>query len=32
MNKIEFFIQKSIKNGGVDNLPKEEFDALNCKK
>ncbi len=29
MNKIEFFIQKATQNGGVDNLPKEEFDALN---
>ena len=29
MNKIEFFIQKATKNGGVDTLPPEEFDALN---
>ena len=29
MNKIEFFIQKATKNGGVDTLPLEEFDALN---
>lgn len=29
MNKIEFFIQKATQNGGVGNLPKEEFDALN---
>ena len=29
MNKIEFFIQKATKNGGVDTLPSEEFDALN---
>lgn len=29
MNKIEFFIQKATKNGGVDTLPQEEFNALN---
>lgn len=29
MNKIEFFIQKVTKNGGVDTLPQEEFNALN---
>ena len=29
MNKIEFFIQKATKNGGVDTLPQEEFDSLN---
>jgi HTH-type transcriptional regulator/antitoxin HigA len=29
MNKIEFFIQKATANGGVDTLPKEEFDTLN---
>ncbi len=29
MNKIEFFIQKATKNGGVDTLPKEEFETLN---
>ena len=29
MNKIEFFIQKATQNGGVDTLPKEEFDTLN---
>ena len=29
MNKVEFFIQKATKNGGVDTLPLEEFDALN---
>lgn len=29
MNKIEFFIQKATKNGGVDTLPPEDFDALN---
>ena len=29
MNKIEFFIQKATQNGGVETLPKEEFDTLN---
>ena len=29
MNKIEFFIQKATQNGGVDTLPKEEFETLN---
>lgn len=29
MNKIEFFIQKATANGGVDTLPKQEFDTLN---
>lgn len=29
MNKIEFFIQKATKNGGVDTLLSEDFDALN---
>ncbi len=29
MNKIEFFIQKATKNGGVDTLPEDEFATLN---
>ena len=29
MNKIEFFIQKATKNGGVDTLLSEDFDSLN---
>ena len=29
MNKIEFFIHKATKNGGVETLPPEDFDALN---
>ena len=29
MNKIESFIQKATQNGGVETLPKEEFDTLN---
>jgi HTH-type transcriptional regulator / antitoxin HigA len=30
MNKIEFFIQKATTIGGIENLPKEEFDNLNA--